>query len=503
MQIESDPYDTVAYPGFPYPDTHPGHLAAMAILHGLSPAPVERCRVLEIACGDGSNLIPMAYAIPGSEFTGFDLAHLPIERGQQRIRELALTNIRLFQADILNAGSELGCFDYIVAHGLYSWVPEAVSDRLLSLCRELLAPQGVAFVSYAARPGGYLRNLIREMMLYRAHAIEDPEEKTAAAVAFVRFAINARPQSDPFRALIDEQLKRFETRSPHAIFHDELNEFHRPVLFSGFIEHARSHGLQYLCEAVLPPPPDPCYRSDLHSGLQAIAADDLIAHEQILDFMRMRMYRETLLCRAECEIRRDFPPEQLRRLNLASQATSSSGQDPGAKPGEEPGAKIFTLPGGIKMETAHPATIALMCQLEAAWPRALSFDEIAPQLAEAGFRLDHEGITLLMRLAIGKMIEFHAWKPPIAAAISDRPSASASARQEARIRAHVTTLWHTAARLDDPLVRTFLVLLDGSRDRAGLLDALRIEYPDLPSEQLEQGIEPNLRHMHRVGMLEA
>src|SRR5271154_3061941 len=104
VRTEKDAYDVVAYPSFPYPDTHPDHLAAMAILHGLSPAPVERCRVLEIACNEGANLIPMAHAIPGSEFVGFDLARLPIERGQARIRELALTNVRLFESNLLDVG---------------------------------------------------------------------------------------------------------------------------------------------------------------------------------------------------------------------------------------------------------------------------------------------------------------------------------------------------------------------------------------------------------------
>src|ERR1022692_2161609 len=108
MPAEQDSHNTFAYPGFPYPNTHPNRLAAMAILHGLSPAPVEQCRVLEIACNEGANLIPMAYAIPTSEFVGFDLARLPIERGQERIRELGLTNIRIFESNLLDAGTELG-----------------------------------------------------------------------------------------------------------------------------------------------------------------------------------------------------------------------------------------------------------------------------------------------------------------------------------------------------------------------------------------------------------
>ena len=85
MQTELESYNTFVYPGFSFPESHPDRLAAMAILHGLTPAPVERCRVLEIGCNEGANLIPMAYAIPTSEFVGFDLARLPVERGQQRI----------------------------------------------------------------------------------------------------------------------------------------------------------------------------------------------------------------------------------------------------------------------------------------------------------------------------------------------------------------------------------------------------------------------------------
>jgi len=176
MHTAQDPYDAVAYPSFPYPDTHPDRLAAMAILHGLSPVPVERCRVLEIACNEGANLIPMAYAIPGSEFVGFDLARLPVERGQERIRELGLKNAWIFAGDLLDAGKELGQFDYIIAHGLYAWVPAAVRERLMAVCGELLTANGVAFVSYNALPGGHLRRMTRDMMLYGVKDIEDPQQ---------------------------------------------------------------------------------------------------------------------------------------------------------------------------------------------------------------------------------------------------------------------------------------------------------------------------------------
>ena len=82
------PYDELPYPGSAFAQTHPDRLATLATLFGMTPAPVERCRVLELGCGDGGNLIPMAFALPESRFTGVDLATTAIARGQQLIDQV-------------------------------------------------------------------------------------------------------------------------------------------------------------------------------------------------------------------------------------------------------------------------------------------------------------------------------------------------------------------------------------------------------------------------------
>lgn len=494
MPAEQDFHNTFAYPGFAYPNTHPDRLAAMAILHGLSPVPVDHCRVLEIGCNEGANLIPMAYAIPSSEFVGFDLARLRIEYGQERIRELGLKNIRLFQGDLLELGTELGQFDYIVAHGFYAWVPEPVRERMMALCGELLSPDGVAFISYNAMPGGHLRVMLREMMFYHVKHVEDPRERVTRSLEFLRFLIATRPEGDAYRLLIQEHLDLIGNESPELTFHDWLTEAYHPVLFSEFAEHARKHGLQYLNEAVLPPMNDPWYRSEIRSAIEAAAGDDIVKQEQMLDFLRAQAFRETLLCRTGRELRRDFPAEHLRRLRLASQASSA--------PGESQDSRVFTLPGGAKLESNHAGAIALIEELGAKWPRAVSLAELEPWLARAGVSLDEEGITLLIRLIVCKFVEAHAWQAPVAAAISSRPKASACGRQEARTRGFATTLIHRSLRLDDPVVVSFLTLLDGTRDRGKLVEDLKAEFPDLPEEKLEAGIESGLVNFHRIGMLE-
>src|SRR5260221_7836775 len=183
MQNPPSSYDEVLYPSYTHSQTHPERLAVIGALLGLEPALPTRCRVLELGCGNGSNLVPMAWGLPRSEFVGIDLAGRPIAQGQSMVRELRLANVRLVHGNLTEITGEWGKFDYIIAHGLYSWVPPEVARQLLVICRTLLAAQGIAFVSYNALPGGHLRNLLREMMLFHVRGFEAPEERVKQAVA--------------------------------------------------------------------------------------------------------------------------------------------------------------------------------------------------------------------------------------------------------------------------------------------------------------------------------
>jgi SAM-dependent methyltransferase/methyltransferase-like protein len=488
-------YDAVPYPSLAFDHTHPDQMAAMATLHGLDPAPVEHCRVLEIACGEGGNLIPMAYAIPGSEFVGFDLAGLPIERGQGRIRELGLENIRIFQADLMNVGAELGQFDYIIAHGLYAWVPEAVSERALGLCAESLTANGIAFISYNTLPGGYVRNIVRETLLDRVTGGGDVERQVKDGIAFLRSLLSARPENDAFRVLIEGHLEKMDERNANAVFHDEFSAVNRPMHFTEFAERAARHGLQYVSEAVLPPPPDPSYKFELRSAIDRATGGDLLKQEQLLDVARVRKYREDLLCRASCEVQRDFTIDRFKKMLLRSEAASA--------PAGDSAATAFKLPSGIKMESNHPAVTMLLRELEGAWPHALSFAELEPRIErETGYKFDSDGAALLMRLAISKFVDLHRWSAPLAKEIGERPRASAYARQEIRTGSQATSLLHILVKLEDAVSRRLLGLLDGTRNRGELAAMLIAEFPEMSVKEIEEGIEAGLRVFYRAGFLE-
>src|SRR4029079_13501853 len=167
-------YDEVPYRSHPFAQTHPARLAPTAFLFGMKPAHTDHCRVLEIGCASGENLLPMANQFPDSEFVGIDLSAVQIAAAQSTVEALELNNVRLLHADLRSLPDDLGMFDYVIAHGVYSWVSDETQHALLKLCGQRLRPHGVAYVSYNTYPGWHMRGMIRDMMNYRVHSIESP-----------------------------------------------------------------------------------------------------------------------------------------------------------------------------------------------------------------------------------------------------------------------------------------------------------------------------------------
>src|ERR1700756_786056 len=232
-------YDEVLYPAAVFPATHPNRLATVAFLRGVQPAPINRCRVLELGCGISSNVIGMAFQLPESEFIGLDLARRPIASGQAFVAELGLRNISLHSMDLCEATTEqFGRFDFIIAHGLYSWVPQYVRERILAICREMLNPQGVAYISYNAYPGNHLRDLVRGMMRFHTACYDDPAEKVGQARGLLKFLSESTPNPDNYVAAIRAQFDRTLKYSDEAFFHDDLSEVNHSFYIYEFIADA-------------------------------------------------------------------------------------------------------------------------------------------------------------------------------------------------------------------------------------------------------------------------
>jgi methyltransferase-like protein/ubiquinone/menaquinone biosynthesis C-methylase UbiE len=452
-------YDLVRYRSVALPQTHPDRMATHARLFGLDPAPVKACRVLEVGCGDGANVLPMAMALPESTFVGIDIAPTPIAAGRERAAAWGVTNLDLHALDLTEAG-DLGTFDYISAHGVYSWVPDAVRDGLMDLFARCLAPQGVAFVSYNALPGGHLRRLTREMMQFHIAGIDDPARRMTQARAVLDFVLDAQPPDTTYRAVLEDERDRCHRYTDEHLFHDHLAETNRPFYFHEVAAHAERHGLRYLAEADFAAMQDRAFPPETRAALRQLEGDP-IRREQMLDFLRNRMFRQTLLCRADADARWTPDPERVRALTVAApiRAVAEAGE-------------VVTFEGanGKSIRTGHPFAQAVCRAVGEAWPQAVSFGTLHEVVTDDG-----EDGALLAEMLLDfygdGFVALHTYAPALASEPSAQPEALASARREAGEGEVVTDGWHRTLPLDEQ-ERRLLALLDGTHDRAALLAAL-------------------------------
>src|SRR5262249_43905300 len=297
-------YDVVDYPSHPQPQTHPARLSAIAGLHAISAASPKRCRFLEVGCGDGATLMPLALAYPDSTFVGIDLSAVAIARGEAMRSTLGLSNLSLVAGDLTKCDPGPEPFDYIMAHGFYSWVPPLVRDALFDLCRKRLAPAGVAYISYNTLPGCHIRRMLWEMLRFHVRDIKVPEDKIQQASALLQFLAQGTVGKGAYPDLLREEAKRLADKTDRAVlYHDDLSDINDPVTITDFVARARKFGLEFLAEAEYFEMTEDVSPSAV-GLLRGLAARDVILKEQYLDFLKARRFRQTLLCRAEAPLNR-------------------------------------------------------------------------------------------------------------------------------------------------------------------------------------------------------
>jgi len=490
------PYDELPYPGLPFAETHPDRLATMATLFGMTPAVVDGCRVLELGCGDAGNLIPMAFTLPESSFTGIDLAASAIARGQELAAHLRLSNLHLQQLDLLEFDSRFGEFDYIIAHGLYSWVPPQIRERILEICKTHLTQNGVVYISYNAYPGGHLRDAIRRMMQFHVRDAAGIQEKCRRARELLEFLVEARAEQDVYHAFLRSELQSFLERSPPHFFHDELSECNNRFYFHEFVKDASRHGLQYISEARLFTSQAGTLPPGAMEKIRAFSQDDELVRQQYLDFVKLRNFRQSLLCHSNVQLQRRVDTSRVRMMLAASVAKPASAQpDISSSAAEE-----FRFPKGGSMSTNHPLAKAAILHLGRVWPAVVSFSDLlhtarslaGRDSASASEPLEEDSAWLsdmLLKLYAAHFVELHMYVPACSTKISENPVASALVRAQLRPGHEVTNLRHASVSVDDESGRILLSLLDGTRDRAHLLAEMSQRCDAVTAEKLESSLE--------------
>ena len=484
------PYDQFPYRGRPCTESHPSRLYTVAALLGQKPPPaaIATCRVLELACGDGSNLLSIAESLPQATCVGLDLAARHIATAQADAATLGLTNVRFLQADILTLKKEdLGEFDYIIAHGLYSWVPRVVQDRVLTLYKQLLSPGGVGFMSYNVLPGWRVHAILRDFMLFHTRSAGSTVERLQGArealALFVEFGKSGGGEMlrfiTEYAGVFKDHLESLGEWADSLLLYDALPAHNVPVYFSTFAGHVEEHGLQYLAEADFQMPMPGVLPPEVLEKIASFAGSQ-IDLEQYIDFYRMRMFRHSLLCHIDAELPGTIDAAPVSELYVSALCQATGKVDPTDGQLAE-----FKSTGDKTLTTNHPLTKAAMLHLMDVWPRAVRF----PELVEAATaRLPGKGkqkpdaaarsavtlgLNLVRTFAHGPGVVFlSAFAPEVAATVGACPKTRAMARMQAARGHEVTNVFHNNIGLPKLALR-ILVLLDGSRDHAALRTELR------------------------------
>ena len=508
-------YDNVPYPSLTFPKTSPERLATQAAVNGMISADPRQCSFMELGCGDGTNLLAHAYMYPDSRFLGIDLSQKHIDRANISVAELGIKNAVFRQMDVMDMDEgEFDQFDYIVAHGLFSWVPEVVRKRLMEIYSRHLAHDGVGYISYNVYPGCHVRTMMNEMMQFHTRRVDDPIEKVRTGVSVLNLISEMTDAESTYRLIIKDELEAMLERSPENIFHDDLSEINQPFYFYEFAEMLAKNGMQYLTEAEERVLHFETLSDEATKMLDQVASD-LVEREQYMDFIRYRRFRSTLFCRKEIRLDRGYLDEHINEFCIAGRLHSEADQSTVAT--EEP--ETFFGPREQTITCNHPLTKAVVRYLSSQWTRSVSFTDLLdrsiemfglPEGSKSDTDVSQAGNFIVELFRVG-LFRLHRYPNQKITYVSSKPRVNRFAQWQIQ-RGSQTVMTFTGVSLepDADITKLLLKLADGTRTLDDLADAAmeKLELQGVNDQTqkriaVEEAVKLNLETLARNGVLEA
>lgn len=473
-------FDDVPYEGRVIHTGRPEALAVEAWLRGVRVRHPGRARILELGCAEGANTGAIAYHLADAEVVGVDASRRHIELANAMKDELGLDNLRYFHAGIEALPDEVGGdFDYILCHGVLSWVPEDVREAIFRTLAERLTPRGVGYVSYNVAPGWAMRGLVRQVLRAHTRHLEGPQAKLDEARALLSLMSQTPFTAHHYGAyMAAEAADTLQHREPY-IAHEYLAEENHPFTYGEIVRLAERHGLTFLSEL------SPVAHRGIEERLREVVGtitDDPVEREELADVLSGRAFRASLFCRAGVEV---VSAEEGRDRLLDVALFVTTLHPVAARPSLGEGdAEEFADKDGIRVTVTHPLLKAALLELARSFPAGVRFDELADRalalLHLRRVRPVDRGVSTeeraalrddLVRLVSLRHLDLRLTEPPFVLKAGERPRVSTLTRFEARRADWVTSGFHESLHLDEA-TRFLIELLDGSRDRDELTDQL-------------------------------
>lgn len=289
-------YNELPYTSNVFATCQPTRLHALAKIKGLDPAPLETAKVLEIGCSFGGNLLPFAIRHPNSQLVGVDLSEYQINIGQQMMQRVGVENVELVAADISEVSFNIK-FDYIICHGVFSWVPELVRQAILKTIQNYLAPNGIAYISYNTYPGWKIKDIAKELMQFGSNPGLNRKDRVEQSFETLKFVSNIleRKNAELYKVLSDS-FKVVTEQSKNYVAHEHFEEFNRPLYLREFVSQIEQYDLAYLTDTSIPGIYQSFhFKDDEYDKVCHYFNYRLEAVEQFIDFITNRSFRGSII----------------------------------------------------------------------------------------------------------------------------------------------------------------------------------------------------------------
>jgi len=477
-------YDELPYHSEPFPQTHPDRIATVATLFGLKPAPPDNCRLLELGHGRGENILALAHSLPTSRFVGVELSRVQNDDALAEARELGLTNVDLRHASITDVDESFGEFDYVICHGVFSWVPPEVRQKILDICRRRLKPTGVGLVSYNVFPGWRLQSMVRDLMRIHSSQFQGRKVRVQQARAILDFVANkAGLDGSPYSQCLKNTAQMLSQLSDSYLFHEHLDEYNQPLYFTEFAAMCAANGLDYLGEVEFHTMLPFQFSEEAQRVLRTIATEQ-VKMEQYLDFLRNRSFRLSLVVPAGTTVMRGVSPPAVYGLRVAAPVTL---KPPVADEANPEANQTYEATSGATITVRESLLKAAYAILSEARPQSIPFRELVtralarlgrpePPTPEAWQSLAEPvaGHFLHVYCTNPDVVQLHVWAPELVNRVTERPTASRLARYLSGRKRKAANQYLAPFALDD-LNRIILNRLDGQATRADVVEAILSE----------------------------
>ncbi|CZE46626.1 class I SAM-dependent methyltransferase [Campylobacter geochelonis] len=321
VEMVEKTYEEEPYISYQYPQSSPNRQWVAGFVFGLNAPDIQTARVLELGCSMGGNLMPLASRYKKAKFIGVDLSKKQISVAKEIAKELSLKNIEFYAKDVTTITKDFGEFDYIIVHGVYSWVPQEVKEAIMRICGECLSQNGLAYISYNTYPGWKGKEILRDIMLFNMDKDTPASQKTVNDGIDMLNYMRQNVGNNFIRKILDDSFSGFESHGTSYILHEYFEIFNQPNYFHEVASLAKANGLEYLSESEYTQNIFPPISNEVKERLLKKCAGDRVKFEQYIDFVINKTFRQTIFCKKENaeNIKVDFTYkfEELNKLNLA------------------------------------------------------------------------------------------------------------------------------------------------------------------------------------------